>query len=66
MATRLENLEAALDALAAALAANAGKPNYSIDGQTVSWGELMDRMAKLQEAIANEQGPFEVQTEYDT
>lgn len=59
MATYLENLQTARETLAAALAENAGKPNYSIDGQSVSWGELMDRIGKLDEAISAAQGPFE-------
>lgn len=62
MATYLENLQTARDTLAAALATNAGKPNYSIDGQSVTWGELMDRLAKLDAAIAAGQGPIEVRS----
>lgn len=64
MATRLENLEAARDALAASLAANAGRPNYSIDGETITFGELCDRMAKLDEMIAAAQGPVEIYSEH--
>lgn len=64
MATRLQNLEAARDALATSLAANAGRPNYSIDGETITFGELCDRMAKLDEMIAAAQGPVEVYSEH--
>ena len=63
MATVLENLTTAREALAAALATGAGKPNYTIDGQSVSWGELCDRMAKLDAMIATAAGPWEVITE---
>lgn len=63
MATRLENLETARDVLAAALAANAGRPNYSIDGESITFGELCDRMAKLDAMIAASQGPVEVASE---
>ena len=59
MPTDIDNLIAARSALYAALAANAGKPNYSIDGQSVTWGELMDRIDKLNAAISIAQGPFE-------
>ena len=64
MATYLENLVTARETLAAALAANAGRPNYSIDGQSVSWGELYDRIKKLDEAIATGQGPIEIASEH--
>ncbi len=60
MATYLENLITARETLAAALATGAGKPNYSIDGQQVSWGDLCDRLEKLDKAIAAAQGPVEV------
>lgn len=63
MATDAENLAAAKSALLAALAANAGKPNYTIDGQSVTHGELFDRLAKIDEALAAIGGPFELQTE---
>ena len=63
MATDAENLATAKSALLAALAANGHKPNYSIDGQSVTWGELWDRIAKIDAALAAIQGPFEVATE---
>jgi ABC-type glycerol-3-phosphate transport system substrate-binding protein len=63
MATYVENLQAAREALAASLAANAGKPDVSFDGETISWGELFDRIAKLDTAIASGQGPVEVETQ---
>ncbi len=59
--TALEDLKTARDTLAAALKDSAGKPNYSVDGQSVSWGELFDRLQKLNERIA-EMEPFEVET----
>lgn len=64
MATDAENLAAAKSALLAALAEHGAKPNYSIDGQSVSWGELWDRLAKIDAALAATEGPFELQTEY--
>lgn len=63
MATYIENLQAAREALAAALAANAGKPNVSFDGESYTWGELFDRLAKLDAAIAAGQGPVEIETQ---
>ena len=59
MATDLDNLYAARSALYAALAANAGKRNYSVDGQSVSTGELFDRLEKLNKVIAAAEGPWE-------
>ena len=63
MATDAENLATAKSALLAAIATGAGKPNYSIDGQSVTWGELFDRLAKINEALSAIGGPFELQTE---
>lgn len=63
MATYAENLTTARNALALALATGAAKPNYVIDGQSVSWGELCDRIKKLDEAIAVANGPWEIVTE---
>lgn len=63
MATYIENLQAARERLAAALAANADRPNVSFDGETISWGELFDRVAKLDAAIAAGQGPVELETQ---
>jgi hypothetical protein len=63
MATYLENLQTARDRLAASLAENAGRPNYSVDGETFTFGELVDRLAKLDAAIAAGQGPMEVRSE---
>ncbi len=63
MATYLENLQTARDTLAAALATNAGKPNVSFDGETISWGELFDRLAKIDAAITAGQGPVDIEME---
>ncbi|MCI0358646.1 MAG: hypothetical protein L0211_09190 [Planctomycetaceae bacterium] len=63
MPTYLENLTAARNTLAAALATNAGRPNYNIDGESIDFGELMDRLKKLDDAIATAQGPVEVETQ---
>lgn len=59
MPTDLENLQTARSNLYAALAEHGHKRNYVIDGQTVSNGELWDRIEKLDKAIAAAQGPFE-------
>lgn len=64
MATDAQNLASAKSALLVALAANAGKPNYTIDGQTVTWGEMFDRLDKIDKALAATEGPFELATEY--
>jgi len=66
VATDLQNLVTARSALYAALATNAGKPNYNIDGQSFTWGELMDRIEKINAAIDQGQGPFEISTEGST
>lgn len=44
-------------ALLTAIKDNAGKPDYTIDGQSVSWNSLMSRLAMLNEQIAALQGP---------
>ena len=68
MATVLENLTTARDNYASQLASISAKPkpNYSLDGQSVSWAEyqafLMDKIEKLNELIQQEGGPFELQT----
>lgn len=63
MPSYLENLQTARNTLAAALATNAGRPNYSIDGESMNFGELLDRIEKLDKAIAVAQGPVEVETQ---
>ena len=50
--TALEDLITARDTLAAAIKDNAGKPNYSVDGQSVSWSTIYDNLAKLNKLIA--------------
>lgn len=68
MATRAENIQTALDNVAARLAEMtvAPKPNYSIDGRNYSWQSLFDSLVKnqleLEEALQRAGGPFEVQT----
>ena len=66
MATRADNINAALDNIAARLAEMtvAPKPNYSIDGRSYSWQSLFDSLIanqeKLQLALQQADGPFEV------
>ena len=68
MATFLENLVAARDNIAANLAALTAdpKPNYSIDGQSVSWQSLFDsylsQLEKLDAQIAAAD-PFEIHSQ---
>lgn len=42
------------------------KPNYNIDGQQVSWADLLktllDSQKTLQEAISNAEGPWNADT----
>lgn len=65
MATEAQNLQTSLEAVAAKLAevtANP-KPSYSIDGQSVSWGEYYGSLVKLRNelklAVIDAEGPFE-------
>jgi hypothetical protein len=55
VATNLENLQTAKAGLLAKLAdlatTSAHKPNYSVDGQSVSWGEYHAMLTKQVEAI---------------
>ena len=66
--TRKENIQTALDNIAARIAEMtvAPKPNYSIDGRSYSWGSLFDSLIaqqeKLEEALQRVDGPFEVTT----
>lgn len=63
MATAAENLETAIAAILAAIAANPTAVSYSIDGQSVNRGELMARLKDLQAMRTAEQGPVEVITQ---
>lgn len=58
MATPAENLATAYAAVCAALATGAGKPDYSINGQSVSWTSLLKMERELREALAASGGPF--------
>ncbi len=58
----LDDLVTTRDTLAAALKNNAGSPNYNVDGQSFTWGELWDRLEKLNRLIAAGEGPFEKTT----
>lgn len=46
MATNAENLQTALDRVCAELAAGDIKPNYSIQGQSVSWSDYRQNLMK--------------------
>lgn len=68
MATRKENIQTALDNIAARLAEMtvSPRPNYSVDGHSYSWQSLFDSLVKQQDvllaALQAADGPFEVQT----
>jgi hypothetical protein len=66
MPTDLELLLAARSAALTALATGAGRPDYTIDGQSVSYSSLVDRLARLNTAIAALEGPIELDTEGTT
>lgn len=71
MPTQLENLLAARDNVAANLAAITAdpKPNYTIDGQSVSWQGLFDSyVAQLEKLNAqiNAADPYEFETRGET
>lgn len=59
----IDDLQAARETLATALRTNAGRPNYNIDGESIDFGELIDRLAKLDAAIAAGQGPVVVESQ---
>ena len=65
MATEAENLQTALDNVAAKLAAITAdpKPSYSIDGQSISWGTYYKDLVALRDALKlaliDAEGPFE-------
>lgn len=56
MASDLENLKAAKSRILEALAANAGKPNYTIEGQSVSYADLTRQLKEINELLAAEDG----------
>ena len=66
MATRAQNLQTALDNIAARLAeiTASPKPSYSIDGESVSWTEyfsaLMAQQSALRTELAQASGPYAV------
>lgn len=66
MATDLENLQTAKSNLLAAMAANAGKPDYTINGQSVSWSSIWQRLGIINSQIAALEGPTELETEGQT
>lgn len=55
----LDDLITARDTLAAAIKDNAGKPDYSIDGQSVSWTSIISQLEALERQIAAAEGPTE-------
>lgn len=70
MPSVLDNLITAKANIAAKIAEISAnpKPNYSIDGQSISWASYFDmlnsQLGKLDESIAVAQGPFEMPIEF--
>jgi len=68
MATRAENLQTALDGIAAKLADMSAnpKPDYSVDGESYSWAGLFQMLTaqqkELEQALQRANGPFEVRS----
>ena len=68
MATRAENLQTALDGIAAKLADMSAnpKPDYSVDGESYSWAGLFQMLVaqqkELEQALQRASGPFEVRS----
>ena len=60
------NLDTAISAILTELAASAGKPNYSIDGQSVDRNSLLARLKELTALRNTIAGPFEVESLGDT
>lgn len=68
MATRAQNLDAAIDAVVARIGDVTAhpKPDYSLDGESYSWAAylqiLTDQLLKLEEARQRADGAFEVRS----
>jgi len=69
VATRAQNLDTAIDNIAARLAEMSAnpKPNYSLDGESYSWSELFSmlstKMEGLEKARQRADGPFEIRSQ---
>jgi hypothetical protein len=57
--TDLQRLLNIRTAILTALETHGAKPSYVIDGQTVNWDSLFDRLDKINAQIAALQGPVE-------
>lgn len=68
--TEIESLQARKDTILSELATLTSAPTYSIDGQWVDHNayrqSLMNELEKLNELIANAEGPFETKTNAQT
>lgn len=70
MATPTQSLDTAINNISALIAQITAdpKPNYSIDGQLVSWGDYLDTLTtKLASLIRTRQmlrGPYQKQTRF--
>jgi hypothetical protein len=63
MATPAENLDSAITAISSAIAANPTAINYSIDGQSVSHGDLVKKLAELTMLRSQLEGPVQSETQ---
>lgn len=61
--TDLERLEEIRTSILEALRTKGAKVNYNIDGQSVSYDSLFDRLDKINAQIAAINGPVELITE---
>lgn len=58
MASDLENLKAIRSNLLATLVTNGVKPDYSIDGQSVTYSSLLEWIERLNVQITAAEGPW--------
>jgi hypothetical protein len=68
MASELETLQSIRTSLLEQIESltESPRPNYSVDGQSVSWqslyDSLWDKLQRVNEQIAQFEGPFEIET----
>jgi hypothetical protein len=70
VATDLDNLKTRISAITAELAAGPGKPDYSLDGKSVSWNayrkNLVEELKELREQQILFEGPTETHVQGTT
>jgi len=66
MASDATNIQAAISAIYAELAAGPLRPDYNIDGQAVSWNQyresLLSQVTQLRQQLVAAEGPCEFET----